>query len=158
MRLSREQWVELTGVTNKNAVFAMLMGVAGRLLSQFFDNFNGFILPDLQYWRFLCWNRQTNRTDCFTPCACMWGNYCASRIRIVIISGCFQIAILCPLPPLLPTPPSLRSTISPSQRSTGSYLMEDNAQDNQQILHTNQIDENLKFIFKNHIKSLRISI
>ena len=28
-----------------------------------------FVLTDKQV------NRQTNGTDCFTPCACAWGNY-----------------------------------------------------------------------------------
>ena len=26
-------------------------------------------------WRFLCWWQTTDKTDCFTPCACVRGNY-----------------------------------------------------------------------------------
>ena len=102
-------------------------------------------------------DRQTNRTELTAlPLVSEYGVITViqpgSRVRVIIIFDRFQIGILCPLPPLLPTPPSLRSTTSPSQRSTGSCLMEDNAQDSQQISHTNQIDE-IFFFFKSY-KSL----
>ena len=35
------QWVEPTGMANKNAVLAMLVGLAKRIMKPVFDNFDG---------------------------------------------------------------------------------------------------------------------
>jgi hypothetical protein len=67
-------------VANENAAFAMLVGLAKRFGSQFFDDFDGLVAlmsrSNVQIFRsgdFLG-DGQTDGTDYFTPCACVRGN------------------------------------------------------------------------------------
>ena len=78
------QWVESIGMVNKDTVCAMLVGLANNLKHNeafFFDNFDLFVVftSHSDAWMsrsgdFVVTNRQADKTDYFTPCACARDN------------------------------------------------------------------------------------